>query len=706
MAKTPKTLVIVESPSKGRTISRFLGSDFIVESSYGHIRDLPSSKLGVDVENNFAPHYTIPLKARANVKKLKTLSAKADTVILATDEDREGEAIAWHLVQALGLHEDKGPRIKDKKIERIVFHEITERAITEALAHPRAVDMQLVDAQQARRILDRLVGYTLSPFLWKKIYRGLSAGRVQSVAVRLIVEREREIQAFVPKEYWTIVATLLKRKSKNEKVTERGAEDAFDATLIKIDGKSLEKFDIGSSEDAEKIVKDMDKAVWQVNAVEKRAVTKNPLPPFTTSTLQQDAFRRLGFSARQTMRVAQQLYEGVGLGPQGPVGLITYMRTDSVNLAEGALADARIFIKKEFGDPYALPAPRRFKTKSKGAQEAHEAIRPTDPARTPASVKSYLDARQFRLYQLIWQRFLATQMPQAIFDATSVDIQAVPPTSNHQPPTYVFRATGQTMRFDGFLKVYPIKFTEATLPDLAPKEPLDLRELTPAQHFTEPPPRYTEASLVKTLEANGIGRPSTYAPIISTIQDRKYVERHDRRSLKPTEIGFVVNDLLVAHFPQVVDLQFTAKMEEEFDAIASGETAWQPVIREFYEPFAKNLEAKYMEVQKHHADEATEEVCEKCGKPMVIKMGRFGKFLACTGFPACRNTKPLAGQEKQEPQKIDMACPKCTEGDVIMRRTRKGKMFYGCSRYPKCDWASWDDPRKKPEEKTPSEDHR
>lgn len=685
MAKNQKHLVIVESPSKGRTISRFLGSDFIVESSYGHIRDLPSSKLGVDVEKDFAPHYIIPLKARANVKKLKSITAKADTVILATDEDREGEAIAWHLTQALGLGSGNTP-----KVERIVFHEITERAIKEALLHPRTVDTHLVDAQQARRVLDRLVGYKLSPFLWKKIYRGLSAGRVQSVALRLIIEREREITAFIPKEYWTIEASLAK--------TEGG--ETFAATLSKIDEKTVEKFDIDIQARADEIVRDLSDAAWRVSTAEKRAITKNPLPPFTTSTLQQDAFRRLGFSAKQTMRVAQQLYEGIPLGSEGPVGLITYMRTDSLNLAESAISDANTFIKSTFGDAYLIPAPRRFKTKSKGAQEAHEAVRPTDPSRTPDSVSTYLDRRQFRLYQLIWQRFLATQMPQAIFDATGIDIEAIPNAKHQKQNTeYTFRATGQTQRFDGFLKVYPVKFTEMSLPDLTPQETLDLREVVPGQHFTEPPPRFTEATLVKTLEANGIGRPSTYAPIISTIQDRKYVERYDRRSLKPTEVGFLVNDLLVEHFPQVVDLQFTAKMEQEFDAIASGDTAWQPVIREFYEPFAKNLEIKYEEVKKHHTDEATDEVCEKCGKPMVIKFGRFGKFMACTGFPECRNTKPLAGQEKQQPQTIGMSCPKCQEGDIVMRRTRRGKVFYGCNRYPKCDYASWDDPRNPPKEK-------
>ncbi|TSC76088.1 MAG: DNA topoisomerase I [Parcubacteria group bacterium Gr01-1014_33] len=718
----PKTLVIVESPSKGRTISRFLGNNFVVESSFGHIRDLPTSKLGVDVEHNFEPQYLIPAKARANVKKLKSETAKAEKVILATDEDREGEAIAWHLVQALGLNESSQPTTHDSQqegkkskkpkaesrklkavavkpkaaIARIVFHEITERAIKEAMAHPRKIDMPLVDAQQARRVLDRLVGYKLSPFLWKKMYRGLSAGRVQSVAMRIIVEREREIEKFKPEEYWSLEAVLRKatRTDTNRKDTRRDFEQEFTATLAKINGKQLDKFGVKNQKEADAILENLENASWIVENVEKKAVTRNPLPPHTTSTLQQDAFRRLGFSAKQTMRLAQQLYEGIQLG-EGSIGLISYMRTDSLNLSQDSLDAATGFIKGEFGDKYILPAPRRFKTKSKGAQEAHEAIRPTDPMRAPDSIKEFLDPRQFKLYTLIWQRFIATQMPPAVFDATTVDI--TPTTYNLQPTTYLFRASGQIMKFDGFLKVYPMKFTETELPELEPKEELDLQELKPLQHFTEPPPRFSEATLVKTLEKYGIGRPSTYAPIISTIQDRGYVEKHERRYLKPTETGFLVNDILVEHFPKIVDLQFTAKMEEELDEIAEGKKEWQPVIRAFYEPFAKNLEAKYEEVKKHEIAETTDEVCEKCGKPMVIKMGRFGKFLACSGFPDCKNAKPLG--KKEPPQTIGMRCPKCVEGDVIIRRTKRGKIFYGCSRYPQCDWASWEDPRKPAEEK-------
>ncbi len=692
-----KNLVIVESPTKARTISRFLGSDFVIESSYGHIRDLPRSKLGVDVENNFEPQYVIPRKASPTIKKLKGEAAKSNKVILATDEDREGEAIAWHLVKALGLDDSSQlpapssqqggkdlnkPKAESRKpkatIERIVFHEITKRAIEEALQNPREIDMKRVDAQQARRILDRLVGYKLSPFLWKKVYRGLSAGRVQSVAVRLIAEREREIQSFRTQEYWSIEALLRSGQD---------AENPFTATLIKIGDKALDKFDIKETGGAEEIIKDLEGAKWTVENVEKKALSRNPLPPFTTSTLQQDAFRHLGFSTKQTMFIAQQLYEGVDVG-EGSVGLITYMRTDSVNLAEDSLKDARELIKKDLGENYILPTPRRFRTKTKGAQEAHEAIRPADPAKTPESIERFLDKKQFKLYNLIWKRFIATQMPAAIFDATSVDIAA---TTSYQLPTtgYTFRATGQVMKFDGFLKVYTIKFSEVTLPQMAPKEEVELKELKPLQHFTQPPPRFSEATLVKILEQNGIGRPSTYSPIISTIQGRGYVEKYERRYLKPTETGFLVNDILVEHFPEIVDVKFTAKMEEELDEIAEGKMAWQPVIKEFYEPFAKHLEEKYKIVEKHKVMETTEEICEKCGKPMVIRLGRFGKFMACSGFPECKNTKTL----KQAADTLDMKCPSCKEGNMVIRRTRRQKIFYGCSRYPNCDFASWTDPR-------------
>ncbi len=674
-----KSLVIVESPTKARTISRFLGSDFRVESSYGHVRDLPKSKLGVDVEKNFEPQYVIPTKARKQVNLLKKAAKEADKIILASDEDREGEAIAWHLTQALGLGNPK-PEIRNPKVERIVFHEITKNAIEEALKNPRDIDLKRVDAQQARRVLDRLVGYSLSPFLWKKVIRGLSAGRVQSVAVRLVVEREREREAFKSQEYWTIAADLHPEKKPKE---------LFTAFLSKINAEALDKFAIKNAREAKTITDALGGASWRVTHVEKRAAAKNPLPPFTTSTLQQEAFRRIGFSARQTMRLAQQLYEGVELGGQGSTGLITYMRTDSLNLSEDSLREAASFIRKEIGQNYALPSPRRFKTKSKGAQEAHEAVRPTDPARTPESLKTHLDRRQFRLYDLIWRRFIATQMAQALFDATAVDVEARSRTQD--AGRYLFRATGQVLKFDGFLKIWPAKFAEMSLPDLTVHDALELEELKPEQHFTEPPPRFSEASLIKALEENGIGRPSTYAPTMATIQDRNYVEKDGQKRLKPTEIGLMVNDLLVEHFPEIVDVQFTANMEEEFDEIAEGKREWQPVIREFYKPFAKNLAEKYEAVEKKNMVEETDQVCEKCGKPMVIKYGRFGKFLACSGFPECKNAKPLP---KEPPKSTGVACPECKQGEIVERWTRKKRRFFGCARYPECKYAMWTDPRK------------
>lgn len=677
-----KNLVIVESPTKARTLAGFLGSDFKIESSYGHIRDLPKSKLGVDVENNFEPQYVIPTKARKRVNFLKKESEEAEKIILAADEDREGEAIAWHLVQALGLNEIKNQNEKIKNVERIVFHEITKRAIEEALKNPRDIDIKRVNAQQARRILDRLVGYSLSPFLWKKVIRGLSAGRVQSVAVRLVVEREREIQAFKPQEYWSIEAELYPEGREKEK---------FSARLHKIDGKVLEKFAIKNETEAKKITGELKNAEWRVGNVEKKAVAKKPLAPFTTSTLQQEAFRRLGFSARQTMRLAQQLYEGIELGSEGSVGLITYMRTDSLNLSADAVSEARRFIKEVFGASYLPPSARSFKTQTKGAQEAHEAIRPTNPALAPESVKKFLDRGQWRLYDLVWRRFTATQMSEALFDSTTVDIRANPHPPTPNRPTYTFRSSGQVLKFDGFLKVWPTKTEDISLPALTKDEKLALEKLMPLQHFTEPPPRYSEASLIKALEELGIGRPSTYAPTMSTIQERNYVEKDEAKRLKPTEIGMTVNDLLVEHFPEIVDLQFTAKMEEELDEIAEGKREWQPVIREFYEPFSKHLTEKYETVEKRHLEEETNEVCEKCGKPMVIKYGRFGKFLACSGFPECKNAKPLS---KEPPKPTGIKCPECGQGEIVERWTRKKRLFFGCSRYPECKYATWTDPRK------------
>ena len=644
-------LVLVESPTKARTLSQFLGKDYRVMASMGHIRDLPTSKLGVDVERNFEPTYIIPAKARKTLAALKKEAGEASQTILATDEDREGEAIAWHLAHALSL----------KDPERIAFHEITKHAIEEALKAPRKIDINLVDAQQARRILDRLVGYKLSPFLWKKVARKLSAGRVQSVAVRLVADREREIEAFKAQEYWTIVATLQKLNQPTD------GQSVFQATLAQKDGRPTGKLDIKNKEEADTILKELGGAEYRVLHIERKEISRNPLPPFTTSTLQQTAAQRLRFPAKLTMQIAQQLYE---------TGLITYHRTDSVNLAESSLAAAKNFIEKTYGLKYGAGAFRRFKTKSKGAQEAHEAIRPTNPNNAPANLK--LTPPQAKLYDLIWRRFLACQMSQAIFDATSVDVQA------HQ---YIFRATGQVLTFDGFLKVYSMKFEETDLPVLKKGEILDLKKLVPSQHFTQPPPRYNEASLIKALESFGIGRPSTYAPILSTIQERNYVEKDEQRRLRPTDVGNAVNDLLVEHFPEIVDVGFTAGMEEDLDKIAEGKREWVPVLKEFYTPFAQNLAKKEKEVSKQKiAAEKTDKKCPECGKPLLIRLGRYGKFYACSGFPKCKYTASL------EENNINIPCPKCRQGQLTAKHTKRRKIFYGCGRYPECDFALWDKP--------------
>jgi len=656
-------LVIVESPTKAKTISQFVTGDFKIESSYGHIRDLPKSKLGIDLEKNFEPQYIIPVKAKKLVNELKKLAAKSEEVILATDEDREGEAIAWHLIQALGL--------TPEKTERIVFHEITKTAIEEAIKHPRKINESLVNAQQGRRILDRLVGYKLSPFLWKKIAKGLSAGRVQSVAVRLIMEREEEIKKFKPEEYWTITAVFKKENG-----------EIFEALLSKIDGKTIEKLELQNKELVEKILADLKTAEFKVEAVEQKEVKKNPLAPFTTSTLQQTAAKRLGFSAKKTMLMAQRLYEK---------GLITYMRTDSVNLSKESLTAAKNWLEKELGSSYSSQAPRTFTTKSRLAQEAHEAIRPTDINKNPTP-KNIEDQSERKLYDLIWSRFLGSQMPQAEFYATQIDIQA---------GKYTFRANGNVLKFDGFLKIWKQKFIEKELPKISEGGMLQAKELTPAQHFTEPPPRYNEASLIKTLEEYGIGRPSTYAPIISVIQNRNYVEKQGGKFV-PTEMGTLVNKVLIENFPEVVDVDFTAKMESSLDQVAEGTENWQDLIGAFYIPFSKKLEEKYKEVTKTDLirNEVTGIICDKCGKPMITKFSRFGKFLACSGFPECRNTKTL----KEEPKKIGMKCPKCADGEIIEKRVSKGrvrgKIFWGCNRYPKCDFASWTNPLNPPLEKT------
>ena len=663
MSAKEKTLVIVESPTKARTITRFLGSGYTVLASYGHVRDLPKSKLGVDVDKNFEPQYLVPAKAKVAVAAIKAAAKKASEILYATDEDREGEAIAWHLHALLNIPNDHA--------KRIVFHEITKTAIEHALETPRALDLHLVDAQQARRILDRLVGYELSPFLWRKVQYGLSAGRVQSAALRIIVEREREIEAFQAREYWTVEATGV------------AGGEKFPVSLRAMDEKVLDKFDISSQDQAKKIVAAASELKYDVADVGETSVKRSPTAPFTTSTLQQEANHRLGMSVKQAMQLAQQLYEGVDLPGEGSTGLITYMRTDSMNLSNDFLAGARSVVEEKFGARYLPEHPRHFKTKSKGAQEAHEAIRPTDAARTPDAVHDYLTAPQFKLYQLIWQRAVASQMAEAQFAASSVDLSS--PKNE-----FTFRATGNRCVFDGFLKVYPTKYEETTLPPLTKGQAIEVETVEPTQHFTEPPARYSEATLVKALEANGIGRPSTYAPTITTLVDRHYVTREERR-LHPTDMGLAINDLLVKHFPHVVDLKFTADLEQKFDDIAEGNAEWHQVLADFYGPFKANLIVKEKEVTKKEATEtATDEKCPECDKPLIIKLGRYGKFYACTGYPDCKYKKPIAGRNEEEAPAVDPnapveACPECGQGKLVQKRSRFG-VFWGCDKYPDCKY--------------------
>lgn len=643
-------LLLVESPTKAKTLKAFLGNNYRVLASMGHIRDLPKSELGIDVEKNFKPKYVIPTKARKVVNELKKEIEKADSAILASDEDREGEAIAWHLGEVLGL---KNPK-------RIVFHEITKTAIKEALKNPRTIDMNLVDSQQTRRILDRLVGYQLSPFLWKKVAKGLSAGRVQSVAVRLVVEREREIQNFKPQEYWTVEVLLQKTNPP------AGGQKEFTALLVK---------KVENKEQADKILNDLEGAEYKVETVEKKQTKKNPFPPFTTSSLQQTAWQRFHFPAKMTMQSAQRLYEN---------GFISYHRTDSFNLSESSLIAAKKFIAENFGNNYWAGSFVKYKTKGK-AQEAHEAIRPTTAGRTPDSLKG-MDLRQLKLYALIWQRFIACQMAPARFDSTVVEIKAQ--NQKSKTPNYTFRTSGQILKFDGFLKVYPVKFEEADLPELKEGESLEFIKLNPLQHFTEPPPRYNEASLIKTLEKYGIGRPSTYAPILSTIQERNYVAKNEQRKFFPTEIGIIVNDILTENFPKIVDVDFTAKMEKELDEIAEGKDTLVKTCNDFYRPFAKNLKEKYEKVEKKVVAKETDKTCPKCGSPILERLGRFGRFYACSKFPECKYAESL---EKKE-EKLGIKCPKCREGEIIAKKTRRGKIFYGCSLFPKCDFALWQKP--------------
>ncbi len=687
-----KPLIIVESPTKAKTITRFTGGNFRVEASMGHVRDLPKSKMGVKVEENFEPHYLIPAKAKPVVAELKKLAKDAKEIILATDEDREGEAIAWHLTEALGLGISKLQALNNKqisnsksqnpKVQRIVFHEITKSAIDEALKNPRDIDMNLVDAQQARRILDRLVGYELSPFLWRKIRFGLSAGRVQSVAVRLVVEREREIQNFKQEEYWSVEAKL----SRNE-----NSAKTFIAKLQSIDGKTVGKMDIKKEANAKNIIDALQGADYQVKDIQTKEINRTPAPPFTTSTLQQEAARKFGMSAKQTMIIAQQLYEGIELGAEGHHGLITYMRTDSVNLAQSALASIKEVITKEFGKNYSLEKPRFYANKNKSAQEAHEAIRPTDVFKKPEHIKKYLDRNQLKLYDLIWKRAIACQMAPAVLEQTAVDISAKPinGSTDLRSSSYMFRANGQIVKFDGFIRAYtegadekPEDEIEGSLPELLVNEKLELHELLPLQHFTEPPARYTDATLIKALEAHGIGRPSTYAPTLTTIQDRGYVVKEEKK-YKPTEESFLVNDLLVEHFPEIVDINFTSHIEEGLDNIAEGKIKWQEIAREFYTPFKKHLDKKMESVEKQI--EISKTPCPHCGQNMIIKFGRNGKFLACPD-PESKITQPMPEEKAQIDELAkktkDEKCPVCT-GEMMVRKGRFG-FFLSCKRYPEC----------------------
>ncbi len=739
-------LVIVESPAKAKTIQKYLGRGFRVEASMGHVRDLPKSDLGVDVDGGFVPVYEVSKGKEKVVASLKKSIKAAEAVYLATDPDREGEAIAWHITQAAGI-----PR--GKPVFRVEFSEITRNAVQQAINNPRQIDHNLVDAQQARRVLDRLVGYKLSPLLWDKVMRGLSAGRVQSVAVRLVVEREREIEAFVKQEYWTIEADLGKRLAAgSQQPAER--KDVFRAVLIERAGKKLDKFAIGAKDAAQAIVDDLDGADYVVRKVTRKDKRRTAAPPFTTSTLQQEAGRKLGFSAKRTMIVAQQLYEGVDIGgADGTVGLITYMRTDSFNIAREAQEEAREVIKERYGEPYLPEKPPIYRTKAKGAQEAHEAIRPTSSRRHPEDLREILSREQHRLYDLIWKRFVASQMSAALFDSTTVDIGAlmVDGQSSAVDP-YTFRATGSVLKFPGFLAVYNVSLdegeededSERKLPPLSEREALDLIHLLSLQHFTEPPPRFTEASLVKEMERLGIGRPSTYAPTISTIVDRKYVEASDKKLL-PTTLGRVVTELLVEHFPNIVDYGFTSAMEQQLDDIAEGQKKWVPVLQEFYGPFERTLATaketmrnikredvsagltcvkcgtgellikfgrngeflacnRYPEcdftsdfhrdsegqilIDAASAPETSDVMCNLCSKPMIIKKSRFGPFLGCSGYPECKNTRRLGkdGKPMPLPEPTGVTCPKCNEGELMQRRGKFGRPFFGCNRYPKCDY--------------------
>jgi DNA topoisomerase I len=705
-------LVIVESPAKARTLAGILGPAYEIAASVGHVRDLPRSKLGVDIENEFEPQYIVPREKKEVVQRIKDAAGRATTVYLATDPDREGEAISWHLVRAADLER--------RPLRRVVFHELTPEAIRHAFEVPRDIDSHLVDAQQARRVLDRLVGYKISPLLWKKVRRGLSAGRVQSAAVRMVVEREREILAFQAREYWTIDA-LLTRSVDLDAPT-------FSARLRGMAGRR--SFEIHNVDESERVVAALRDATFSVKSVRRRDQHRRPAAPFTTSTLQQEASRRFGFTARRTMALAQQLYEGIELRGRGQrVGLITYMRTDSTNLADVAVREIRAYVGQKFGGDFLPSSPRVYKSR-KGAQEAHEAIRPTSAFRDPDSAELRgLTNDQKRLYTLVWQRAVACQMADAVLDTVSADIDAAAPRGE----VYHLRASASVLRFPGFRALYEEQRDDeqqqdeqtSPLPDLVAGEQVLLRDLKPEQHFTEPPPRYTEATLVKALEENGIGRPSTYAPILSTIQDRGYVEREGRQ-LKPTELGFVVNDFLTEQFPEFVDLKFTAEMEEDLDEIASGVRSWRPTVRQFYNPLTEALDAA---AKAPAVVQETGEACPECGRPLIRRFGRFGPFFACSGFPECRYTRP--DTEAEQPQATEETCDVCSSamvvkrgrfgtflactrypeckgtkpllvrtgipcpldgGELVERMTKKGRRFYGCSNYPRCEFTSWQRP--------------
>jgi DNA topoisomerase-1 len=653
-----KSLVVVESPTKARTVKKLLDRKYEVIASMGHVKDLPRSQLGVDVEHEFTPKYVVPKGKGPVIKELKAAAKKASAVYLATDPDREGEAISWHLATILNK--------VNPKIKRIEFHEVTREAIRRALQAPRDIDTSLVNAQQARRILDRLVGYKLSPLLWRKVRGGLSAGRVQSVAVRLICERDKEIEDFVPQEYWSIAARL----------TRESEETPFVARLV---GKDGEKVAIPNEQVARAMVQELERLPFGVAEVRRKDQQRHPAAPFTTSTLQQEANRKLGYSAARTMVVAQQLYEGLDVGTEGTVGLITYMRTDAVRVAEEAQQQAREYIGQAFGAPYVPAQPRQY-TSRRNAQGAHEAIRPTSVGRTPEAVKPFLKADQYKVYRLIWERFVASQMASAVLDTLAVDITA---------GSYLFRATGSRVKFPGFLRVYlegrdngEEETPEGWLPDVQQGERLRLVGIDPAQHFTQPPPRFTEATLVRALEERGIGRPSTYAPIIETIKQRGYVEVEERR-MYPTDLGVLVNSLLVEHFPTVVDVDFTAHMEEDLDRVEEGNEDWVRLLRGFYGPFAEVLHKAEQNIEEVEiAPEEIGEPCPRCGRALVKRRGRFGQFIACSGYPECSYTRPVG---------IGVKCP-LDGGEIVERRTRKGRMFYGCASYPACTFTSWDRP--------------